>query len=60
MVFEWNQQIKAEMERRKFIRNSMVAAGGVLLGSAAAYRFLNEKQPDMDSNEYKKENLYKI
>ena len=34
------------MERRKFIRNSMVVAGGVLLGSAAVYRFLNEKQPE--------------
>lgn len=33
------------MERRKFIRSSLVAAGGVLVGGAAAYRFLNEERP---------------
>ena len=33
------------MERRTFIRNSLVATGGVLLGGAAAYRILNEEQP---------------
>ena len=32
------------MERRKFIRNSLMTAGGVLLGSAVAYRFLHEEQ----------------
>lgn len=34
------------MERRKFIRNSLMATGGVLLGAAAIYRFLNEEQPE--------------
>lgn len=33
------------MERRKFLRNTLITAGGLLLGSAVIRRFLNEKDP---------------
>ena len=33
------------MERRKFLRNTLVTTGSILLGGAAIHRFLNDKEP---------------
>lgn len=37
------------MERRKFLRNSLIAAGGVLLGGSAIYRFLKDEPTEKES-----------
>ena len=34
------------MERRTFLRNSLLTAGGVLLGGSAVFRFLKENKPE--------------
>lgn len=34
------------MERRTFLRNSILAAGGILIGGSAIFRFLNKKKPE--------------
>ena len=36
------------MERRTFLRNSLLTAGGVLLGGSAIFRFLKESKPEED------------
>ncbi|WP_289773886.1 hypothetical protein [uncultured Bacteroides sp.] len=36
------------MERRIFLRNSLLTAGGVLLGGSAIFRFLKESKPEED------------
>lgn len=33
------------MDRKSFLKNSLVATGSLLLGGAAIYRFLNDKEP---------------
>lgn len=34
------------MERRTFSENSLLTAGGVLLGGSAIFRFLKENKPE--------------
>ena len=36
------------MERRTFLRNSLLTAGGVLFGGSAIFRFLKESKPEED------------
>ena len=36
------------MERRTFLRNSLLTAGGVLLGRSAIFRFLKDRKPEED------------
>lgn len=37
------------MERRTFLRNSLLTAGGVLLGGSAVFRFLKYSKPEEDT-----------
>lgn len=37
------------MERRTFLRNSLLTAGGVLLGGTAVFRFLKYSKPEGDT-----------
>lgn len=45
------------MERRRFIKNGLIAAGGVLLGSAGIYRLLNTENEKDDYMPAKIENV---